>query len=1441
MLQAAIEKVPSLPDEVGVDGEVSSTRFARLQFWARLERGLRLISFLPMAMWLAYDNKFDITFTYMIPVMYVVFSALIPPTFAGGMMGIFGGVPHSAAGGIYSTLILYWCVHAPQDWPRWGVELVTVIFFGLTMLAISSWKVHNSAASLAVPMAAFTVCLAYHIQRLHRTVLDGIRLEAPLDVTSVPPVGSLQWAILQYLNALPNCPWTNIIIDPLFTISCTGTVPAQITAIEPSIYPLVGQPVYIYFGPGTQVAFHIPLEDWFLKLYYVGRGSLGLYVNAFLAGTMGAILALAASLLPPIRLTRNFVRDSLTHGFCQTKTSNIKTAQRLMLINAADLRETDLRWLKGATTENSDVTKSGPHKLTRPKTGVAVDDGTSVLERSKGLRSLTSLSALEYCVWSPWGLNNLSTTTQLIDCLEKSAVFSSMLEGRVTKKETVSTARLSLTSALSRVDSERRARGLEGYLRIPSQLNLNKRSREALREIVLVSLHLQQTVESSIALRPASTQASAQCRLIRHVYRALSAGLRRLNGLTAALLGHIHSSKMKRQGLGSENALFLANFLTTYVEVPAESAVKASMNLQKLQKRTFKGFLYSIFSILGPYLLSLWVLISPLSTLFRHCKKDMTPKHSLIEEETSAFLQCSFEHCSYSDQPASVTATQWIESRRGKRRIMEHFKFWIRIRFMLGMAGIFAFVLMVDGWSNRHFTADPPINPYLTTNGQALLDAANVRMVADLVLKGPLGGWTVLGFFTCFCLTWQATLKRSLIRLSGIGLGCLNGWLCLKACGYTAWAQCLWLCVTLFIAAFIYADSRSPRVAANARWGYAGQVFTYTSTILVTETHLRQSTMNEIVVQRILGHCVGIGCSAICALLIFPVSIRRALRKMAADRFPCITDTLAAVCEIGLAPLTTLFEASSPQAERKEAVFSSTYASWTNFAQQRLAVWQETEDSASLFETDNCTLRPFLSVLQTPQYLTRINFCLRRLRIARQHCLERLAAIAELERRYVGEPQHLSVEQTELAISEHSLSVYQDLGTSIDYSLPDGVIDRQFSETTVHAAVHSASDTLSIPLRTDFAPLSFDRGRSPAGTTISNVSSGHSRFLDSLATRSVSPSHHSSNLTSPSRRLPFPIPIIHNFSPDHKQGSSTSRTPEAREPQPLQDSKALITSTSDVSDSISGSRAPSTVVHFNPTIHTRIISHSEATSETTSTHQERRELGIQTSSPLITERSTSVTGLIASCEFLVTSEGASRAAANPQPTPATVSFVQDKDSDIADTDRDLERHLSSTLSRTSELGGLSGCDVVANALAAFRGLKRVATLLEFSLSSRQGQQQWSDATHTRMTAQEFCRHCICILDWCEGRLITGGQSVIDALAAVNESPSFTPTPFPSKRVKLATPFTESTTASQQSGNGRPPSEFLTYQRALCVFQVLQTEAQIYREVTQIVGTSSKDF
>eukprot|EP01053_Blabericola_migrator_P000008 Blabericola_migrator_1__7@NODE_1002_length_5735_cov_135_311574_g142_i2_p1_GENE_NODE_1002_length_5735_cov_135_311574_g142_i2NODE_1002_length_5735_cov_135_311574_g142_i2_p1_ORF_typecomplete_len1455_score207_12FUSC/PF04632_12/80FUSC/PF04632_12/1_1e04FUSC/PF04632_12/9e02FUSC/PF04632_12/6_2e13FUSC_2/PF13515_6/0_55FUSC_2/PF13515_6/6_5e03FUSC_2/PF13515_6/3_5e12ALMT/PF11744_8/2e03ALMT/PF11744_8/5e02ALMT/PF11744_8/4_3e11ArAE_1/PF06081_11/10ArAE_1/PF06081_11/8_8e03ArAE_1/PF06081_11/0_0037_NODE_1002_length len=1449
---SVLERFHPLEDEEGADGEKRNPQgwSIKTQWRARTERAARMICLLPLAIWIAYEDKMEISFAYLIPITYVLYAALMPATLSGVWSAVIVALPFVIIGAGIAVLIFFWAISAPSDWEYWQVELVSVAIFFVVMIILAPFRLSPNGTYMT---ACLSVCVSivYQVQRLHRTMLEGLLMTAPVpngEPHNDSAISQTLFGFLTRIQADGTCLWQSATTTS--PVICHVPMPDGVLGAEPAMQALRGHDVVLTFDGSNRWTAFVSIDRWFYQVYTHATGHYGFFRTFLLANVIGTAILLAIYLVPPFRHARTFLRDAMTEAMCKIKNSTMVLAEDLALIDEEDISDTPLRLVKNPQgPETTDLVRSKTKWLRwKSSKTVAVDIASAITARRKAMFLLSDLASLEHSILGPFGIRpRTQHVSKLQDSLESMAVQRTLLAWFMNspralvltkgKALTPESPRLSVHSSPRRVlrdsNESTAARGNVAYLRAAGLDDVNQNT---LNAITIESLLLQQALENAMAMRPSQLTCSAQTRLNRHQHRLLSHHASKLITLHEQLITR-HDIQIPMPGQAFAAGFFLTSYCSTFILSPTEAAATTTQVLYGNRVWSCVKFARSLLMLLGPLWVSIKCLIEPYGRFISRCLiSPPYPKYSLLAsgsdnieglDDNALFSSSATPFSAWSPIPMAVAHTREFESLKGKRQLRHNFRLFVALRFIMTATLCFALILMVnDNWGNIHFSGDAkaPATALLPLAFLAQLPEGDATLEADVFLKTPLGGWTFLGFVTCFNLSWQSTLKRALNRGAGTCLACFNVWLCHLATQNNGVYEVLWLCVTIFMACWIYVNPRSPLLTAHPSWGYTGQVFSYTSVLMVVQAHMHVAGWNEIILDRLIGHFVGIGIAVLAAFLIFPVDVGRASRFTLADTLYPSSTCLATICHIGLAPSSVLFnfEQLSKNKDIMAVSFRATgetttevpdaellapksagFQSWLKYFRFNFKQWQRHEKHFDDLDRENSILHDVLPCLRTPAHLQLLANRLRRLRFLRQQALNRVVAAAEHERDIVlnssGALVSLHTALTDL--TDHTVLSYVDFESKTHQQV--------FKPEPQHGAAYSRK-TRGEP---EFLPLAFTPCRGPVVPISPTGSERQRRSSPHPSARSV--------------------PRVTPLKPvsTESSGGLGGVTPI----------KTLSKTPIDT---------PTDTPHTTP----------PHTSVTTSmpTETPRTEIGTQTSfliqriPPAIVSGSSMRSGGL---EGLL--RGESGKSNRSQGARHTVSFVPVKSVTSSSTTSASPRlSRQATLDESDLVEPDDFCDSleVSDVVHVLQALRRVVILMEVVLQRRRhtrtGSYTWTQMfTHrperVLRYAEEFESWSCEILDWCENRISIVGDSIMFNIKTLNSLVKGTK----GKRVTLRLGHSGLLLSDHAGLTSNGPGgriinqhrfnlKLAGYWRAFWVLHFLQTECLVYREMVHMLSKTS---
>ncbi|KAL8437237.1 hypothetical protein Efla_006730 [Eimeria flavescens] len=196
-----------------------------------------------------------------------------------------------------------------------------------------------------------------------------------------------------------------------------------------------------------------------------------------------------------------------------------------------------------------------------------------------------------------------------------------------------------------------------------------------------------------------------------------------------------------------------------------------------------------------------------------------------------------------------VALTSWRLSWRGPKAWWRNPECWYAVKLVVPLICIFACGICLPKFRKYSWGINLTERPNLLDFSEA---GVTTRMVP----------WFMLGYLTVLQTTYNGTVHRAICRTLGILLGSFSGWVGLKLCGSSVAGLIAFCAVTVFLDIFFFADSEHPLDGFHKTWGYAGVVFTYTQSLVVTlsteDNGGLTGDMNYVVVTRILSNLMGI-------------------------------------------------------------------------------------------------------------------------------------------------------------------------------------------------------------------------------------------------------------------------------------------------------------------------------------------------------------------------------------------------------------------------------------------------------------------------------------------------------------------------------------------------------------------------------------------------------
>ena len=138
-------------------------------------------------------------------------------------------------------------------------------------------------------------------------------------------------------------------------------------------------------------------------------------------------------------------------------------------------------------------------------------------------------------------------------------------------------------------------------------------------------------------------------------------------------------------------------------------------------------------------------------------------------------------------------------------------------------------------------------------------------------------GWETIAFVMASTQTTEGTVKKGMLRLLGTCVGGFSGWLALTACTSTGengedeinpFGLVAWLCSFQFLALLIpFEKGPKARLGMTPDYAYGVQLFILTQSIICLYAFNGAGTKNDLVANRVVANCCGIGMSMLIALI----------------------------------------------------------------------------------------------------------------------------------------------------------------------------------------------------------------------------------------------------------------------------------------------------------------------------------------------------------------------------------------------------------------------------------------------------------------------------------------------------------------------------------------------------------------------------------------------
>lgn len=815
--------------------------------------------------------------------------------------------------------------------------------YSVVLVTITLIYAIEDGVDVRVPPAAFLQLLQLSVAELEK-----------LAQSTSPLIAQFAAFILRWLiNNNRICPILRVTATgfEILTADCFLTVPPSITAVHASLAPMVNEPLYVHSDPTIGLSVHLDLRKSFLRIVKSGDHELSFLKGLIASGAIGCAFYFAALILPPCRSGAQLASRRLSALLSPSSLRD--TYQTLALLASGEERESPLQLadLDRSSPQGSDERSTGKfslHSLKQRSDHKAIKANLPLA--SKQLSTKNSEDHLGH-----HSKNNeaLSVPNKTSVALQLSQVTQEMLDQRVVAELTGLNAFSPLlfvaTVEQILIDPVVRSPTFNGPIILGALrlLSLTKRTifaeipekvPEGASEADRQNLPepLSQTKPLSHTAQAGALTALAAMRCLQHVYRAdahnaavqtealaaLALARERLKVLQTEFIQNLpkhettssnETSRSSMQESLAKNGLILKIIFVLPLQlVEAGDAYVEGAWRRRLQNpfiNAFSFFLPSFLFIRQCLMAVVAFLLFPLGRIRSWRKKRERIQHDTTEHNNGHNNEHNNEHNRNDRVPGSGShesgtkvagdqqrLSQYLlqKSRCGVRAWYDLYEFWIVFRLTAGITAIMALLLYVPAYTGRiwaketaaSMAGDRPIDQLLS----------QIQLVNPLNKVAKTAGWTCLGFLTAYVPTAEGTLRRGLLRLSGVVVGSFSAWLCLLLSDRLPGAgtrnyeatittfQIAWMVVTSFVAVFFTANRDQPLLGFRPSFGYGAQLFTYQQAIIILSVH-NSANLNrdEVVVERLLSQIFGIAFAIAISWLIVPTRANRATRLFTAN------------------------------------------------------------------------------------------------------------------------------------------------------------------------------------------------------------------------------------------------------------------------------------------------------------------------------------------------------------------------------------------------------------------------------------------------------------------------------------------------------------------------------------------------------------------------------
>lgn len=336
---------------------------SRTAWRIRVERALRFVSMIPLALYLSYSNPIGYNYPYLIVIMYTIFAALMPPSPVSLLVMTFMGFPAGVAGGAAATLIVYILILIR---PLWSFQdpvkpahssmipwVAIALYVGLT-IPVAVFRTGPMVMLLMIPLYSYVYTLHQFLCNLVITVKDGVYVDVPSE-TVTRLVGADLKNIVTYLVSLGRrvSPENPLIVtqgvmkyvadkledvneglqrrgcflfDPLLTPplahnatlvegECLLKLDGLLTKIDQCLKPLEHTQIFFRAEEDNRLRAHMHLPKGFVRFLWSGTGEYSLALGILICSFVVLGLIIVSTMLPPPRFVRSFFRADVFRFF----------------------------------------------------------------------------------------------------------------------------------------------------------------------------------------------------------------------------------------------------------------------------------------------------------------------------------------------------------------------------------------------------------------------------------------------------------------------------------------------------------------------------------------------------------------------------------------------------------------------------------------------------------------------------------------------------------------------------------------------------------------------------------------------------------------------------------------------------------------------------------------------------------------------------------------------------------------------------------------------------------------------------------------------------------------------------------------------------------------------------------------------------------------------